>query len=123
MRFSIIFLVIQCVSTSVAGARKIIDSSGRNVVVPDLVQRVICAGAGCLRLLTYLEGQKNDLNKAMRYADSVLLLKDGKIFNHLKTSRVTEKMIEAVYGLPVEIHNINGHPTVVPKNSNQNAYC
>lgn len=67
----------------------------------------------------------HDLNKAMRYADSVLMLKDGKVFSHLNTSGVTEKMIEAVYGLPVEIHNINGHPTVVPKNSIQqtHTYC
>lgn len=61
----------------------------------------------------------HDLNKAMRYADSVLMLKDGKVFSHLQTSRVTEKMIESVYGLPVEIHTINGHPMIVPKSSSQ----
>jgi iron complex transport system ATP-binding protein len=65
----------------------------------------------------------HDLNKAMRYADSVLMLKDGKVFSHLHPSLVTEQMIESVYGLPVEIHNINGHPMIVPKNSNQNLCC
>lgn len=60
----------------------------------------------------------HDLNKAMRYADSVLMLKDGKVFSHLHPSLVTEQMIESVYGLPVEIHNINGHPIIVPKDSN-----
>ncbi|MBM9518755.1 ABC transporter ATP-binding protein [Desulforhopalus vacuolatus] len=65
----------------------------------------------------------HDLNKAMRYADSVLMLKDGKVFSHLHPSLVTEQMIESVYGLPVEIHNINGHPMIVPKDSTQNLCC
>lgn len=65
----------------------------------------------------------HDLNKAMRYADSVLMLKDGKVFSHLETSRVTAAMIESVYGLAVEIHNINGHPLVVPQESGQNGHC
>jgi iron complex transport system ATP-binding protein len=65
----------------------------------------------------------HDLNKAMRYSDSVLMLKDGKVFSHLKTSRVTAAMIESVYGLAVEIHNINGHPLVVPQESGQNVHC
>ncbi|MCK9175704.1 MAG: ABC transporter ATP-binding protein [Desulforhopalus sp.] len=65
----------------------------------------------------------HDLNKAMRYADSILMLKDGKVFSHLHPSQVTEQMIESVYGLPVEIHNINGHPMIVPKDINQNLCC
>lgn len=65
----------------------------------------------------------HDLNKAMRYADRVLMLKDGKVFSHLETDRVTAEMIESVYGLAVEIHNINGHPLVVPLESGQNVYC
>ncbi len=47
MRLIIIFLVIQFVSISVAEAREITDSLGRNVVVPDVIQRVICSGSGC----------------------------------------------------------------------------
>jgi iron complex transport system substrate-binding protein len=39
----------------VAGpGRTITDSAGRLVRVPERVERVICSGAGCLRLLTYL---------------------------------------------------------------------
>ncbi|MFV0437760.1 MAG: ABC transporter ATP-binding protein [Desulfopila sp.] len=64
----------------------------------------------------------HDLNKAMRYADSILMLKDGKIFSHLKTSRVTAAMIESVYGLAVEIHTINGHPLVVPQESSKDVH-
>ena len=60
----------------------------------------------------------HDLNKAMRYADSVLMLKDGQIHSHGKTSQVTAAMIEAVYGLPVAIHHINGYPLVVPLEEN-----
>lgn len=35
-------------------ARDITDALGRNVEIPDTVERVICSGPGCLRLLTYL---------------------------------------------------------------------
>lgn len=40
-----------------ACARTVTDQMGRSVVVPDTVERVICSGSGCLRLLTYLQGQ------------------------------------------------------------------
>ncbi len=35
----------------------ITDAQGRQVDVPDKVERVICSGSGCLRLLTYLQAQ------------------------------------------------------------------
>ncbi|TVQ95897.1 MAG: iron ABC transporter substrate-binding protein [Desulfovibrionales bacterium] len=37
--------------------QSITDMLGRDVVVPSLVDRVICSGSGCLRLLVYLQGQ------------------------------------------------------------------
>ena len=41
-----------------ASARTVVDALGRAVEIPDEVSRVICSGAGCLRLLTYLQAQK-----------------------------------------------------------------
>jgi iron complex transport system substrate-binding protein len=38
-------------------ARTLTDSTGRNNEIPDKVDRVICSGSGCLRLLTYLQAQ------------------------------------------------------------------
>jgi len=35
--------------------RRITDMAGRMVTIPQKVDRVICSGAGCLRLLTYLK--------------------------------------------------------------------
>jgi len=57
----------------------------------------------------------HDLNKAMRYADTVLMLKNGEIHSYGPTRQVTADMIETVYGLAVEIHHINGYPLVVPR--------
>ncbi len=37
--------------------RRITDAAGRTVTVPQTVERVICSGPGCLRLLTYLQAQ------------------------------------------------------------------
>ena len=38
-------------------ARTVTDAMGRSVTVPDTIERVICSGSGCLRLLSYLQGQ------------------------------------------------------------------
>ena len=40
-----------------AAARQITDASGRTILVPDTIERVICSGSGCLRLLTYFQVQ------------------------------------------------------------------
>lgn len=40
-----------------ARAAQVTDALGATVDVPDSVSRVICSGSGCLRLLTYLQGQ------------------------------------------------------------------
>ncbi|MFW5735155.1 MAG: iron ABC transporter substrate-binding protein [Oceanidesulfovibrio sp.] len=40
-----------------ASARTITDAAGKQVEVPDRVDRVICSGSGCLRLLSYLGAQ------------------------------------------------------------------
>ena len=39
------------------GERAVIDAARREVKLPDRIERVICSGAGCLRLLTYLQAQ------------------------------------------------------------------
>jgi iron complex transport system ATP-binding protein len=56
----------------------------------------------------------HDLNKALRYADTYLFLKDGIIFNAGKVGEVKAEMVQAVYGLPVEIHYHRGNPVVLP---------
>lgn len=56
----LILLLPFCLMLLAAGrapARLITDSLGREVALPDKVQRVVCSGSGCLRLLTYLQGQ------------------------------------------------------------------
>lgn len=50
-------LVSPAVFTSPAQARVVTDALNRTVEIPDTVERVICSGPGCLRLLTYLDGQ------------------------------------------------------------------
>ncbi|WP_346899876.1 ABC transporter substrate-binding protein [uncultured Roseibium sp.] len=40
-----------------AQAREVTDALGRTVDIPNTVERVICSGPGCLRLLTYLDAQ------------------------------------------------------------------
>lgn len=56
----------------------------------------------------------HDLNTALRFANAYLFLKDGKVYDVGRVEHISSEMIETVYGLPVEIHSIHGHPTVVP---------
>ncbi|MDX9860368.1 MAG: iron ABC transporter substrate-binding protein [Rhodospirillales bacterium] len=56
-RFAILSVVAILAIQSTATAREIIDSTGRAVTIPERVSRVICSGAGSLRLLTYLGAQ------------------------------------------------------------------
>ena len=57
MREMLILLLIVLPIYSAGQAREITDVLGRKIEIPDNVQRVICSGSGCLRLLTYLGGQ------------------------------------------------------------------
>lgn len=56
----------------------------------------------------------HDLNTALHYADKVLFLKDGCIHATGPVCQVTPEVVEAVYGLPVDIHTVKGHLMVVP---------
>ncbi len=52
-----LFLLFSPAFSSLAGARAIRDGMGRTVEIPDAVERVLCSGSGCLRLLVYLNAQ------------------------------------------------------------------
>jgi len=50
------FCLVLSLATS-APAMNVADAMGRSIDVPEEVERVICSGSGCLRLLTYLQAQ------------------------------------------------------------------
>jgi len=55
---SVLLLSFLCVGTALgADTRAVTDALGRTVVIPAKVERVICSGSGCLRLLVYLQAQ------------------------------------------------------------------
>jgi iron complex transport system ATP-binding protein len=56
----------------------------------------------------------HDLNTALRFAHKFLFLKEGKIFATGPVHDIEPDMVGDVYGLPVEIHHIQGRPMVVP---------
>jgi iron complex transport system substrate-binding protein len=55
-----VFLVLFSISSAAfAGASiEVKDALGHKFVSPEKVEKVICSGSGCLRLLTYLQGQR-----------------------------------------------------------------
>ena len=69
---------VSCLAQGNAQAQKIktiIDAAGRQIVVPARVNHILCSGAGCLRLITYLESQDkivavDDLEKRRQQFDA-----------------------------------------------------
>ena len=57
----------------------------------------------------------HDLNQALRYADRVIFLKDGKVHFHGTSEVVTTQVIEEVYGLPVMMGTIEGIRFIIPR--------
>jgi len=71
--------------------------------------RHIITGHGIAAVMTM-----HDLNTALRYADKVLFLKDGRIHSSGPACQVTPEVVEEVYGLPVDIHRVGERLMVVP---------
>jgi iron complex transport system ATP-binding protein len=56
----------------------------------------------------------HDLNLALRHADRLLLLRDGKVHAAIPRDDITAEMIREVYGIEVVLATVAGHPVVVP---------
>ena len=56
----------------------------------------------------------HDLNLALRFADRFVFMKEGKIYAACDRSGVTADMIEAVYGIAVDVEQHKGLPIVIP---------
>jgi iron complex transport system ATP-binding protein len=56
----------------------------------------------------------HDLNLALRFSDTYLLLKNGTIHSTGKTSEIKKEIIEDVYDMKIELHNVNGRMVVIP---------
>jgi iron complex transport system ATP-binding protein len=79
------------------------------VEILGLIRRVVRAH-GIAAVMTM-----HDLNTAFRYADKCLFLRDGKIFFSGPPQEVDADIIEAVYGLPVDLYRQSGRLLVAPK--------
>ena len=68
------------------------------------------ADAGCAVVVVL-----HDLSLASAYADRLALIAQGRLEALGAPAEVlTEERVERVYGLPVELHLVNGRPVVVP---------
>ena len=55
----------------------------------------------------------HNLNMALRFADTYLFLKEGRIFDVGRPEAIAAETLEAVYGVAVEIHRYNGNSLVI----------
>ncbi|HJJ30451.1 MAG TPA: ATP-binding cassette domain-containing protein [Methanocorpusculum sp.] len=82
----------------------------------------LCRQMDILRAIRNVVDQHNvatimtmhDLNLALRFADRFLFMKEGKIYAMCDRSGVTADMIEAVYGICVDVIYHKDMPIVVP---------
>lgn len=54
---ALVFFLLSPASIQGGQESTVIDAAGRTVRLPQRIDRVVCSGSGCLRLLTYLEAQ------------------------------------------------------------------
>ena len=57
----------------------------------------------------------HDVNLALRFSDTFMLLKDGRVLASGGSDIVTATAIEQTYGVPVTIKSVDGHSLVVPR--------
>jgi len=56
----------------------------------------------------------HDVNAALRFADRLVFLKDGRIHADAPACSVRCKTVCSVYGLDVSLHEVNGRKFVMP---------
>ncbi len=58
----------------------------------------------------------HDINLALRFADRLLFLKEGKVYAFVDHRSVTPRMIQEVYGVDVILQEVQGYPVVIAVN-------
>ena len=61
----------------------------------------------------------HDLNLAVRFADSFLMLKGGTIYAFGDKTSLKPSVIREVYGIDVIVGEVQGYPVVIPTNADQ----
>lgn len=61
----------------------------------------------------------HDLNMAFRFSDAYLFMKQGKVFSWGRHADLTPEVVQAVYGVPVDILRHRNQIVVVPKSADQ----
>jgi iron complex transport system ATP-binding protein len=58
----------------------------------------------------------HDINLALRFADRLLFLKEGKVYAFADRRSVTPRVIREVYGVDVILQEVHGYPMVIAVN-------
>jgi len=60
----------------------------------------------------------HDLNLASRYCDRVIMMKDGEVHAEGRDEVLVKEIIEPVYDVKIDIHEINGEKIIIPSSNN-----
>jgi len=78
--------------------------------VMELIYRVV-ANQGLSAILAI-----HDINLALRFADRLLFLKEGKVYDFADRRSVSPRVIREVYGVEVILQEVQGYPVVIAVN-------
>ena len=71
--------------------------------------RALCKSSSLTALMVI-----HDINLALRYCDKFLFMKDGMVYRYGDKSIITQEVLEAVYGIPTRLINIDEETIVAP---------
>ncbi len=106
---SLMLLMAGCAGTELSGDRTITDSAGREVAVPETVERIVCVGVGALRYTCYMQA-----------ADLVVGVEDcevepviSRLYNFVNIDKFKDKPIIGSNGKPNAEGIIAADPQVI----------
>ena len=57
----------------------------------------------------------HDINQSLYYSDEIIAMKDGKIIAQGEPEKIiTNELVHSVYGVDLNIQNVDGKPFVIP---------
>ncbi len=109
LALAVCFSLAACGGSSLAGDRTIVDSEGREVAVPETVERIVCVGVGALRYTCYME-----------CADLVVGVEDyevkegmSRLSNYVNFDKFKDLPVTGTNGVPNTEEIITVNPQVI----------
>ncbi len=106
---SVMLLMSGCAGTDLSGDRTVTDGAGRQVAVPETVERIVCVGVGALRYTCYMGGA--DLVVGVEDCEVEAVI--SRLYNFVNIEKFQDKPIIGGNGKPNAEGIIAADPQVI----------